>query len=74
MPNSLSIVVATLQSERNRLANQLAQLDSAIATLTGKRARAGATPHTRNISAAARARIAAAQRARWAKIRAMKKK
>jgi hypothetical protein len=58
---NLTSVLNQLEQERNRLASQLASLNNAITVLngTGKR--------TRRMSAAGRARIAAAQRARWAK-------
>jgi hypothetical protein len=60
MPN-LTSVLKHLEQERNRLASQLNSLDHAISALNGK----GSLK--RGISAAGRARIATAQRARWAK-------
>ena len=62
MPN-LTSVLKHLEQERNRLSSQLKSLDNAIAALSGK----GSLK--RSISAAGRARIAAAQRARWAKFK-----
>jgi hypothetical protein len=65
----LERVVQQLKQERNQVAKKLEQLDAPLAALTGS----SSTPTKRNrttLSAAARARIAAAQRARWAKIRA----
>ena len=62
----LSAVVAQLKAER-------AKLDKAIEALSGfagKSSDAGRGP--RRLSAAARERIAAAQRARWAKFKAKK--
>ena len=66
MPN-LTSVLKQLEQEHNRLKSQLGRLSAALAALkaTGTRARIG-------VSAAARARIAAAQRARWAKIKGEK--
>ena len=72
----LTAIVATLQSQRKELATQLAQLDAALAALTGRRKRGrpiGVARKKRVLSAAGRARIAAAQRARWKKVRAAKK-
>jgi|307.fasta_scaffold811197_1 hypothetical protein len=62
----LSAVVAQLKVER-------AKLDKAIAVLSGLDGRSGSGGRgTRRLSAAARERIAAAQRARWAKFKAKK--
>ena len=63
----LSAVLAQLKKERDRL-------DRAIAALSGvgTRAHSGRTG-VRRLSAAARKRIADAQRARWAKFRKTKK-
>ena len=62
MPN-LTSVLKHLQQERNRLTSQLKNLENAISALNGK----GSLK--RGISAAGRAKIAAAQRARWAKVK-----
>lgn len=60
MPN-LTSVLKSLELERNRLSSQLDNINRALAAL-------GTTSHSRSgISAAGRARIAAAQRLRWAK-------
>ena len=58
-----------LEQERNRLSSQIESLNSALLALkgTGK----GRT-RTGTISVAGRARIAAAQRARWAKVKGKK--
>ena len=61
----LSAVVAQLKQER-------AKLDKAIAALSGVAEKSGVGK--RKLSAAARERIAAAQRARWAKFKAKKGK
>jgi hypothetical protein len=74
----LDAVLEQLQQERERAKGELRQLERVIAELSkvtirktssysGKRMK-------RRLSAAARERIAAAQRARWAKVRAQSKK
>ena len=65
MPN-VAGVVRLLKKERDRLAVELRGIGAALAAF-GKAY--GKGTGTRKISAAARARIAAAQRARWAKFR-----
>ena len=62
----LGAVLEQLKAERTKL-------DKAIAALSGLNGNsAGVRGGTRRLSAAARARIAAAQRARWAKFKAKK--
>ena len=80
---NISGVVTQLRQERDRLSRELDRLDNAIAALghIGGRSnsrtvaanRRGRRP-SRKLSAAARARIAAAQRARWAKVKAKQDK
>ena len=65
---NLSSVLNQLERERNRLAVQLESLTNAISALRGD----SDTQAGRTISAAGRARIAAAQRARWAKAKGEK--
>jgi signal transduction histidine kinase len=75
MPKSLmQSVVSQLQNERTRLAKELHGVTAAL-TAFGKVYVNGptVTRKKRTISAAGRKRIAAAQRARWAKIKARKK-
>ena len=60
-------VVRLLKKERDRLASELRATGAALAAF-GKAY--GKETGTRKLSAAARARIAAAQRARWANFRA----
>lgn len=67
---NLSSVVKQLQQERNRLSSQMEALNQAI-TLLGGVGRNGAR-RTTGMSAAGRARIAAAQKARWARIKGRK--
>jgi hypothetical protein len=78
MPKTLMrSVVDQLQQERRRLANELHRVTAAL-TAFGKVYVQGSKSRPtvrkkRTISAAGRKRIAAAQRARWAKIKAGKK-
>ena len=75
----LSGLVAELRTERDRAQKELAQLNAALAALGGLgHARAGsprgrAVKKRKPISAAARKRIAAAQRMRWAKWRSARR-
>ena len=65
---NLTSVIKDLEQERNRLGAQLEGINRALSVLNGT------SDHraTRTISAAGRARIAAAQRARWAKAKGQK--
>jgi len=69
-------VVSQLQKERTRLEDELHRITAALAAfgsvyMHGSQPKAAvATRKKRTISAAGRKRIAAAQRRRWAKIRA----
>ena len=78
MPKTLmQTVVSQLQKERTRLEDELHRVTAAL-TAFGKvyldgRPKA-AVRRKRTLSAAGRKRIAAAQRARWAKVRASQKK
>ena len=71
-------VIAALQAEATKLKKQLDNVLHAMHLLggnKGKRERKGKTvPIKRRMSAAGKARIAAAQKARWAKVRAAKKR
>ena len=60
----LSALINQLKQERNRLASHLENLNNALAALSMNGA-----PQRGTMSAAGRARIAAAQRARWAKVK-----
>ena len=80
MPKTLmQSVVSQLQRERTRLEDELHRVTAALTAfgnvyMHGSKPRAVvATRKKRTISVAGRRRIAAAQRARWAKIRAGKK-
>lgn len=73
MPN-LSKTVNELRSERNRVAKELDRLDEAISVLSGLGHGGGRRGGKRRLSAAARKRIADAQKARWAKWKAKQQK
>lgn len=72
-------ILAALRQEEGKLQHQLKGIQGAIAVLNGVHSRAtivtpnGAT-RKRTMSAAARARISKATKARWAKFRAEKSK
>jgi hypothetical protein len=65
---NLAGVVQQLRKERDQAARTVERVDAALAALDGG-SYGRRTGTRRNISAAGRARIAAAQRARWAKAR-----
>jgi hypothetical protein len=71
--STLNQVVHQLQAHRQRAAQEIEKLDLAIKALASA---GGSLPLRRKpkFTAAARGRIAAAQRARWAKIKAAQKK
>ncbi len=70
----LESVVSQLRVERTNLLDQLRHVDAALSVL-GKlnNGRSYTKPRRRRLSVAARRKIAAAQRARWARVRQMKK-
>jgi hypothetical protein len=65
---NIASVLNQLQQEHSRVTHQIDRLNQAISALKGTNHRRTG----RTLSAAGRARIAAAQRARWAKARAQK--
>ena len=69
---NLAGVVQQLRKERDQAAKTVEQLDAALAALDGG-SYGRRTGTRRKISAAGRARIAAAQRARWAEVRGIGK-
>jgi len=76
---NLNAVVANLRAERNHAQQTVEQIDAALAALNGVGRKGSRTfprrsSGRRTMSAAARRRIAAAQRARWAKWKAAQKK
>jgi hypothetical protein len=69
-----------LQAKRRELQHELGRIDAAISALSGlgrsadsRTSETGSSTGRRVLSIGARQRIAAAQRARWAKVRAAKK-
>ena len=66
--SNLTSVVSQLEQERSRIQSQLQSIQNAIAALR----RSGTSTTASGMSAAGRARIAAAQRARWARVKAQK--
>src|SRR3989442_12699464 len=64
-------IISLLKAERDKAAQQVSALDTAIRALSGLNS-TGATRGRWTMSAAARARISAAQRARWARTRSQK--
>lgn len=71
--SNIATVVAQLHQKRQELKTELRRLDQAIQVLSGLGGTSRARGGKRRLSAAARARIAAAQRARWAKWKKAKK-
>jgi hypothetical protein len=66
---NVAAVLAQLKQERNRLDLAIAALEGLTTNRRGSR-----LSGTRKLSAAGRARIAAAQRARWARFKAKQRK
>ena len=73
MPN-LSSLVKQLKKERDRVEKQLSGLNAALVAFANVYNGAKPVQKRRKMSVAARKKIAAAQRRRWAKVRAGKKK
>lgn len=79
--STLSQVMKQLHAERKKVHGELSRLDAAIRALQGLSATNGSgtiqvvsSKPRRTLSAAARRKIAAAQRARWAAWKAKQKK
>ncbi len=67
--SNLSGIVEQLKKERDRVQQQVSGLNAALEAFAGVyRGNNGIKPRRRKMSAKGRARIAAAQRARWAKV------
>ena len=66
-------IIAQLKAERDKAAQHVNALDTAIRALSGMNSTRGTIEPRRRISAAGRARIAAAARARWARVKGQKK-
>jgi hypothetical protein len=69
---SLSSLVKQLKTERDRVERQLSGLNAALVAFAGAYSAGKPVRKRRKMSVAGRKRIAAAQRARWAKIRKSK--
>src|ERR1700756_1648990 len=67
---TLNSVLSTLERERSQITTQLQSLSKALAALRGTAKTADSRSGT--MSVAGRARIATAQRARWAKVKGRK--
>ena len=63
--SNLTSVLKQLEQERSRISSELGRLNHALTALNG----ASGRTTRKGMSAAGRARIAAAQRARWAKLK-----
>jgi hypothetical protein len=70
---NLSGIVKQLKKERDLVDRHLSALNAALTAFAGVY-RGTAKPTRRKMSAKSRAKIAAAQRARWAKFRAKEKR
>lgn len=78
MSNFAEQALSQLQTEKDRLLGELKRLEQAIVSMKGlaryNGARSGKMLNRPRLSIAARRRIAAAQRARWAKVRQQQQK
>jgi hypothetical protein len=70
---NVSKIVKQMKKEREKVEKQLSALNLALSAFVGTYYGAKPTRKKRKMSAAGRKRIAAAQRKRWAKIKAKKK-
>jgi hypothetical protein len=73
---NLSRIVKQLKTEKNRLEKQLSGLNAALTAFAGVyrgTKRTSKPGRKRHVSAKSRAKMAAAQKARWAKVRAKRK-
>jgi hypothetical protein len=70
---NLSVIVKQLKKERDRVAKQLSGMDAALRAFAGVYGGSKPIRKRRKMSAESRAKIAAAQRRRWAKVRAAQK-
>jgi hypothetical protein len=69
---NLSSIMKQLKQERDRVERQLSGLNAALRAFAGVYGGSKPTRNRRKMSAKSRAKIAAAQRRRWAKVRAAK--
>jgi hypothetical protein len=71
---NVSSIITQLKKERDRVAMQLSGMDAALTAFAGVYGgRVKPTRTRRKMSAKSRAKIAAAQKRRWAKVRAKRK-
>jgi hypothetical protein len=70
---NVSKIVKHLKKEKDKVEKQLSALNLALSAFVGTYYGAKPTRKKGTMSAAGRKRVAAAQRARWAKIKAKKK-
>ena len=70
---NLSSLVKQLKKERDRVERQLSGLNAALTAFAGVYSGGKPVCKRRKMSAKSRAKIAAAQRRRWAKVRAKRK-
>ena len=70
---NLSSLVKQLKQERDRVERQLTGLNAALTAFAGVYGGGKPSRKRRKMSAKSRAKIAAAQRRRWAKVRAKRK-
>jgi hypothetical protein len=66
-------IIAQLKAEGDKVAQHVNALDTAIRALSGMNSTRGTIEPRRRISTAGRARIAAAARARWARVKGQQK-
>ena len=71
---NLSSLLKQLKKERNRVERQLSGLNAALTAFANVYGGGKPTRKRRKMSVKSRAKIAAAQRARWAKFRAKRKR
>jgi len=71
---NVSSIIAHLKQERHRVEKQLSGLNAALTAFAGVYSGGKPVRKRRKMSARSRAKIAAAQRARWAKFRKSAKK
>jgi hypothetical protein len=69
---NVSSIVAQLKKERDRVAKQLSGMDAALTAFASVYSNGQPSRKRRKMSAKGRAKIAAAQRQRWAKFRKSK--
>jgi len=74
-PAMLAMALVGYEVEKQKIEEKIREIRArlgGVKAARGASAKAGGAPRKRTLSAAARARIAAAQRKRWAKVRANK--